>query len=262
MNYLFTICGRAGSKGLANKNLKNFLDVPLVYLTLAAIKMTLDKLDNKDSVFKVVINTDSKELIDLATSQRMIEVFPIVRNEELSGDRVAKVSVINNCLEVAESAFGLKFDLIIDLDITSPLRTVNDVLLAIEKKQSRSDTDVVYSVTHARRNPYFNMAIKNKENGFFEKAIKSNYISRQETPEIFDMNASIYVYNPTSVRNKDHSTFFNTGSDAIVMKDTGVIDIDCNEDLELMQVIAKYYFYTNYKEYKEIYDCAKIMFLS
>ena len=30
---LITICGRAGSKGFKNKNLKTFLDKPLVYYT-------------------------------------------------------------------------------------------------------------------------------------------------------------------------------------------------------------------------------------
>ena len=37
MNYLFTVCGRAGSKGFKNKNLKSMLGVPLVYYNLAAI---------------------------------------------------------------------------------------------------------------------------------------------------------------------------------------------------------------------------------
>ena len=34
-NILITICGRAGSKGFKNKNLKTFLGTPLVYYTVA-----------------------------------------------------------------------------------------------------------------------------------------------------------------------------------------------------------------------------------
>jgi len=37
MNILFTICGRAGSKGFKNKNLKKMNDVPLAYYTFAVI---------------------------------------------------------------------------------------------------------------------------------------------------------------------------------------------------------------------------------
>lgn len=37
MKILFTICGRAGSKGFKNKNLKKMNGVPLVFYTLASI---------------------------------------------------------------------------------------------------------------------------------------------------------------------------------------------------------------------------------
>ncbi len=32
-----------------------------------------------------------------------------------------------------------------------------------------------------------------EENGYFEKVIKANFVSRQEAPVLYDMNASIYV---------------------------------------------------------------------
>ena len=81
-----------------------------------------------------------------------------------------------------------------------------------------------------------------KENGFFCKAIPSNFTTRQEAPVFYDMNASIYAYSPVALRNKEHATFFNSGCDAIVMKDTGILDIDSEEDYELMQIVAKYLF--------------------
>ena len=36
---LITVCGRAGSKGFRNKNLKTFCGQPLVYYTLAAASL-------------------------------------------------------------------------------------------------------------------------------------------------------------------------------------------------------------------------------
>ena len=36
---LITICGRAGSKGFKNKNLKNFCGRPLVYYSLSAAEL-------------------------------------------------------------------------------------------------------------------------------------------------------------------------------------------------------------------------------
>ena len=92
-----------------------------------------------------------------------------------------------------------------------------------------------------------------EENGFFCKAIPSNFTTRQEAPVFYDMNASIYAYSPKALREKEHSTFFNNNCDAIVMFDSGILDIDSEEDYELMQVIARYVF-EKIKGYKEVYE--------
>lgn len=43
---LITICGRAGSKGFKNKNLKTFCGHPLVYYSLSAAELFIKKLPN------------------------------------------------------------------------------------------------------------------------------------------------------------------------------------------------------------------------
>ncbi len=236
MNILFTLCGRAGSKGFKNKNLKNFLGIPLIYYSMAAIEI-YRKRHREHSIY-VTLNTDSRELADIVREQNVLDVFFIDRVASLGGDAVPKVSVIADCLMRAEKQFCIHADIVVDLDITSPLRTATDVEKAIEQKQSRDDVDVVYSVTEARRNPYFNMV--KQEGGYFVKAIKSEYTARQQAPSFFDMNASIYAYSPNALKTKNHATFFNDNCDAIIMKDTGVLDIDSEEDYRLMQVIADY----------------------
>lgn len=237
MNILFTICGRAGSKGVKNKNLKDFCGAPMAYYSLAAMRLYMEKYGAKNE-FTVVLNTDSEALIDIVTRQKQLEVLVIRRDESLGGDAVPKVSVIRDCLDRTEQMTGIKYNMVVDLDITSPLRTAEDVRNAIQRKSERPDVDVVYSVTSSRRNPYFNMV--KEENGFFVKAVKSEYTSRQQAPVFYDMNASIYAYSPEALRTKDAKVFFNDRADAVVMKDTGVLDIDSEEDYELMQVIAEY----------------------
>lgn len=242
MNILFTLCGRAGSKGVKGKNARDFLDVPLVWYSMANIALYMENYAGEDNI-KVVLNTDSDPLKELVRRVDELPVTIIHREESLAGDRVPKVAVILDCLNKAEELFALKFDMVVDLDITSPLRTVQDVKNAIDRKKQRNDVDVVYSVAPSRRNPYFNMV--KEENGFFCKAIPSSFTTRQEAPVFYDMNASIYAYSPDALRNKEHATFFNSGCDAVVMFDTGILDIDSEEDYELMQVIAKYLFEKN-----------------
>ena len=253
MNILFTLCGRAGSKGVKGKNAKDFLDVPLSWYSMAGISLYIKRYVKADEHVDIVLNTDSKDLMALVKQVPNLDVTIFERDKSLAGDRVPKVAVILDCLNRAKEKFGVNYDVVLDLDITSPLRTVEDIKHAIERKASRSDVDVVYSVAPSRRNPYFNMV--KEENGFFCKAIPSNFTTRQEVPAFYDMNASIYAYSPIALQTKEHATFFNSNCDAIVMVDTGILDIDSEEDYELMQVIAKYLFEKK-AEYKEIFDLA------
>lgn len=252
MNILFTLCGRAGSKGVKGKNARDFLDIPLVWYSMANIALYNERYAADDNI-NVVLNTDSEDLIKLVQQVSDLDVTILRRDVSLGGDKVPKVAVILDCLQRSEKIFKLHYDMVVDLDITSPLRTVQDIKNAIDKKAIRNDVDVVYSVAPSRRNPYFNMV--KEENGFFCKAIPSNFTTRQEAPVFYDMNASIYAYSPEALRNKEQSTFFNSNCDAIVMADTGILDIDSEEDYELMQIIANYLF-ENKEEFTETYKKA------
>ena len=64
MRILFTICGRAGSKGIKNKNIRRFLDKPLPYYTISAIDLYLKKVC-LNIEYDIVLNSDSPELIEL-----------------------------------------------------------------------------------------------------------------------------------------------------------------------------------------------------
>lgn len=255
MNILFTVCGRAGSKGFKNKNLKSFLDVPLIYYSLAAIYL-YRKMHDSEHEIDVVVNTDSADLIHIVHKQTLLNVAVINREQSLGGDTVPKVAVIADCLCQMEKRQGGNYDMVVDLDITSPLRTVDDIENAIRRKAARQDADVVYSVTGARRNPYFNMV--REEGGYFVRAVPSNYTARQQAPTFYDMNASIYAYSPEALKRKNAQTFFGDKCDAIIMADTGVLDIDCEEDFELMQVIAAYLIQKD-RKVSEISDVAKRM---
>lgn len=251
MNVLFTLCGRAGSKGVKGKNVRDFCGAPLAWYSLSAIQLYKEKYTRAEDCVKVVLNTDSQELVSLVQKVTEVPVTVLEREEHLAGDKIPKVAVIYDCMTRASELFQMNFDVVVDLDITSPLRTVQDVANAIGRKIARPEVDVVYSVTHSRRNPYFNMV--KEEKGFFCKAIASSFTTRQEAPVFYDMNASIYAYSPKALREKEHNTFFNSNCDAVIMFDTGILDIDSEEDFELMQVMARYLF-DNKTEFKQIYQ--------
>lgn len=246
MRLLFTICGRAGSKGIKNKNLRDFVGKPLMYYSISAIDLFLKRTELAVEA-DIVINSDSKELLAMGVSNSMRPVDTIDRVAELAGDSIGKVSVIQDCLIRMENKKGYNYDAVIDLDITSPLRKVQD-LEALVKKHFETNADVTTSVATARRNPYFNQ-LKRTEHGY-KKVIASEFTARQQAPEIFDMNASLYAYKPD---------FLRTGKgvldgyvECIEMYDTGILDLDHENDFELMEVIAKHLF-ANLEDFKVIY---------
>lgn len=246
MNILFTICGRAGSKGIKNKNLKMFCGKPLAYYSLSAIDLYL-RNDEKPERYDIVVNSDSDELLELMAANSMQKIQTIKRRGKLCGDTVAKKDVILDCIDQMEQKNGCQYDAIVDLDITSPLRTVKDVANLINKHFA-SNADITYSVTTARRNPYFNQVVYTEEEGA-RKVIMTDFTARQQAPVIYDMNASLYAYKPSHLRSGGG---FNNGYQAIIeMYDTAVLDLDHENDFELMEVIADY-LYKKYPEFNEI----------
>lgn len=235
MKILFTICGRAGSKGIKNKNIRDFLGAPLPYYSLAAVDMYLN--GHQDIQADIVANTDSEELIELFNKNKFRRVDIIKRSEELSTDNAPKIAVILDCLIKMEERKKISYDMVVDLDITSPLRTVKDISNLIQK-QNETQCDVAFSVTTARRNPYFNM-VKKTEKGY-KRVIESQFNTRQEAPEIFDMNASMYAYSPAYLRQQ--KGVLDGYCEVIEMYDTGILDLDHVNDFELMEVIGQYLF--------------------
>lgn len=246
MRILFTICGRAGSKGIKNKNIKEFAGKPLPLYTLSAIDLYLQR--HSDIQYDIVVNSDSGELLSLMENNSIRPVELIRRRPELGGDLVGKIDVIRNCLEVMERRTKYSYDMVFDLDITSPLRTEADIENLIET-HIRTNADVTTSVVPARRNPYFNQLMKTDQG--FKKVIESSYTTRQQAPEIYDMNASLYAYKPEYLRTGRN--VLDGYVECIEMYDTGILDLDHVHDMELMEVVADYLFTAN-KAFKEVSD--------
>lgn len=249
MRILFTICGRAGSKGIRNKNLRVFCGKHLVLYSMSAIDLYLKKHPEIDA--DIVVSSDSEELLRLVSENGMRHVEEINREEKLATDIIGKIAVINDCLLKMKKRIGCEYDLVVDLDITSPLRTVNDLERTISRHIT-CNADVTTTVANARRNPYFNQ-VKRVEKGV-KKVIDSNYTSRQQAPEIFDMNASIYVYKPEFL--KTGKGVLDGYCEIVEMYDTGILDLDHENDFELMEVIARHIFEKK-QAFKDVYDNIK-----
>lgn len=236
MNILFTVCARTGSKGAVGKNVRMFCGKPLVYYTLEVYEKYVKKYGIEQNRIDLAVNTDSEQLLKQIDGKGIKYIF-IKRKEELAGDTAAKGDVIQDTLKGAERITNCEYDLVVDLDVTSPLRDLKDIEGTISVVTQNEKCNFAYSVAESRRSPYFNMVCKGV-NGFYDRVIASGYTARQQVPECFDMNASIYVYARDYLLNMTAENRF-----ALVweMQDSVVLDIDSDMDFEIMEILTKYY---------------------
>lgn len=189
MNFLITICARGGSKGIPGKNIKLINGKPLIGYSINLAK----KLQVKYNA-TIGLSTDSLEIKNIARDYDVETNY--IRPDYLASDTAGKIDAIRDVLCYEESESKSKFDFILDLDVTSPLRTLEDVERALEKLVEKPEAKNIFSVNPAGRNPYFNM-VEADENGFYslvKKGIDGNVLTRQTAPKVYELNASFYWY--------------------------------------------------------------------
>lgn len=189
MSILITICARGGSKGIPGKNIKLLNGKPLLYYTINIAKQFQNIFDHVD----IALSTDSNEILKVAAKYELLSEYQ--RPESLSGDTIGKIDVISDILLWNERRFNFNYDYVLDMDVTSPLRNISDLISAFRIIESDSDSLNLFSVSPANRSPYFNM-VEQKENGFYAqiKQPEELVLTRQSAPKIYDLNASFYYY--------------------------------------------------------------------
>ena len=129
-----------------------------------------------------------------------------------------------------------KFDIIVDLDVTSPLRLNTDIINAFKKFKSTKANNLI-TVSKSKKNPYFNMVeIKNNKLNLVKKNFKK-INSRQKAPLVFDMNASIYIWKRACLFSKN--PLFNEKTSYFEMPFERSIDIDSKNDFEMVKFFIK-----------------------
>jgi len=231
VNILLTIAARGGSKGFKDKNIKPLLGIPLISHTIRqAIKW--------GKATDIICSTDSAEIAGIAKAEGI--KVPFMRRKELATDSMGKIPVLRDALTKAEEVFGKKYEVIVDLDATAPLRRIADIegclKMFLEKRPK-----TLFSVTPSHRNPYFNM-VELKNDGYIKlvrQADSSNIVRRQSAPVVYDMNASIYVYERDYLLDENSATAISDKSMCYVMPELSRLDIDCEEDFKIVEFLLK-----------------------
>jgi len=188
MSLLITICARGGSKGIPGKNIRLVNGLPLI-----AYSIRHALLYAKRTGADIALSTDSAEIREVAAAHGLKSDY--VRPAKLASDAAGKLPVLRDVLLHEERKNAKSYDFLLDLDVTSPLRTIEDLDKAFEMLKDRPEALNIFTVSFPTHNPYFDM-VEEGGDGFVHliKTPESTVLSRQEGPKVFDENASFYFY--------------------------------------------------------------------
>ncbi len=229
MNLLITICARKGSKGLPNKNLLPLNNIPLIVYSINIAKK-FAKLYDAD----IAISSDDIRIIKTGIIEGL--TVPYKRPSSLAKDSTGKIETIRHVLNYYSKKNNKLYDFVLDLDVSSPLRTLEDLNKAFSILRKNKHAYNIFSVSEASRNPYFNM-VEKKRDGYFDLVKKGKYLSRQSAPDVYDMNASFYFYSKLFFQ-KDFKRSTTDRSLIYIMPNI-CFDIDNKIDFEYMEFIIK-----------------------
>lgn len=231
MNILITLCARGGSKGVHNKNITLINGFPLVYYSIKHAQKFSERYGAT-----IILSTDSLEIKKVAAIYGLTTDY--LRPSTLATDTAGKLDTIKDVLLYEEKNKDIVFDWILDLDISSPLRTLDDLYVAFEQIRNNKDALNLFSVSDAQKNPYFNM-VEKQNDGFFRicKPLPKGVISRQTAPKVFELNASFYFYRRSFFYNEDMRVI-NNKSLAYVMSHI-CFDIDEPIDMAFMKYLIE-----------------------
>lgn len=226
MRRLCTICARGSSKGVKGKNFRMLHGKPLLAYSIEQAKTT--------GLFDAVaVSSDSEIILGLAKDSGADLL--ITRPDELATDHAAKLPVIRHCVQEAEKISGLHYDIVVDLDVTSPLRSVEDIGRAVALLEETGAGNVITAMP-ARRSPYFNLVELNDQGQVvLSKSSGKAIVRRQDAPKCYDMNASIYVWRHSMLFSRD--SLFNPDTQLYVMPEERSIDIDSELDFRIVELL-------------------------
>lgn len=224
---LGTICCRGGSKGVLGKNIRLLNGIPLITHTINTAQQSMFLND-------LIVSSDSQEILDIAESNGLTITF--VRPDDLATDTASKWPVFIHAVEEYEKLTGKTVRYIVDMDVTVPLKTTQDIDNAIVLALQSPEIDVVITGYQPERNPYFNM-MEIKDSGFAEmvKKTETPIVRRQDAPKVFSLTPAAYVIKKEALYQYQH--WSEAKCMISEMPRERAIDIDTELDFKLIEFL-------------------------
>ena len=225
MSILAIIPARKGSKQLPKKNLAKLGGESLVEIAINVAK-DVKKINN------ILVSSDCKEILKIAKKNK---VLTSLRPKELASDNSLVIETI--IYEYERLKKDLKIDIIVLLEVTSPLRTAIHIEKCINMLIKKK-LDSVATFRESDIHPHKTWQMKN--NNIPKTFLKNSnpWTPRQELSRAYQLSGVAYVFKPDGIKKKSNSLLFGKQGGVIIDKKYS-IDIDDNIDLELAKILIQ-----------------------
>lgn len=220
--FLAIIPARGGSKRLPRKNILPLAGKPLIAWTIEAALTS--KL-----VGKVLVTSDNDEILKVSES---FGAATLKRPAELAEDTSTSFDAIKHAIENTE-----KFDYIVLLQPTSPLRTSQQIDEAIQLLESK-DADAIISVTEMEHSPLWANTLPEDSSmvGFLRNDLLN---ARSQDLKTYNrLNGAIYICR-THKLIEAGSFFLKENIYAYKMSQASSIDIDTELDFKWAEFVCE-----------------------
>lgn len=223
MNVLVVIPARGGSKEIPYKNIKELNGKPLIYYSIdVARQFTTDE--------NICVTTDDNNIIKVVEDYGL--KVPFKRPNYLATDTCGSNEVIQHAYKFFADK-GKTYDAVLLLQPTTPFRKGEFLKEAVALYDN--SVDMVTSVKPAACNPYYD-GFEDDEDGFLTPSKGDGTVQRrQDAPQVWQQNGSIYVINPKSLIEKGLTCF--TKVRKYPMSEVYSVDIDNTFDWKIAELI-------------------------
>lgn len=225
LRVLAIVPARGGSKGIPLKNLRSVGGRKLVEIA-GDVAAALPEIDRR------VVSTDHPEILRVAQEAGLDA--PFIRPESIAGDRISDWEVLSHALLATESSDKVRYDIIVMLQPTSPLRRPTDVSGAIEMLVE-GNYDSVWTVTEtdSKAHPLKQLVVHDGRMDYWDQN-GSKIIARQQLEPVYHRNGVAYVMTRECL--VEQKTIKGQYTGAYIVP--GVqISIDTEWDLELVELL-------------------------
>lgn len=220
--FLAIIPARGGSKRLPRKNVLDLNGKPLIVWTIEAGL-------NSKYIDKIIVSSDDDEILEISKN---FGAETIKRPDELASDTATTFDAIKHTIDNLE-----KYDYIVLLQPTSPLRNEKHINEAIELLENKN-ADAVVSVCEMDHSPLWSNTLP--EDGNMSNFLRDEVLNKrsQDLDKYYILNGAIYICKTENLL-EEKNFFLKDNIFAYIMDRKSSVDIDEKIDFSVAQFILE-----------------------